>query len=132
MALLFLIIILGASIGSFLTVVIFRTSTQETIIFRHSRCSNCRHRLHPHDLIPMLSYLLRGGKCAYCKTRISGLYPLIELTTTLAFVLAFFISVLVSKDILTQLIIFFCQALLFSVLLVILFRYLNKNRKTMR
>lgn len=125
MVILFLIILLGASIGSFLTVIIFRTSTQETIILRHSRCSYCRHVLYPHDLIPMLSYFFRGGKCAYCKTRISGLYPLIELTTTLAFVLAFFLSALMFTDVATQWIMFFCQALVFSALLVIFFRYLH-------
>ena len=129
MALLFLIIILGASIGSFLTVVIFSTSTQETIILRHSRCAYCRHKLSLLDLIPMLSYLLRGGKCAYCKVRISWLYPVIELSTTLVFVLAFFLSALMSKNIVTEAIMFLCQALLLSVLLVIFFRFF---RKTMR
>lgn len=129
MVILFLIMLLGASIGSFLTVIIFRTSTQETIIFRHSRCAYCRHRLYPHDLIPMLSYLLRRGKCAYCKERISRLYPMIELTTTLAFVLAFFISAHMFMDVATQWIMFFCLALLFSALLVIFFRPLKRNAK---
>lgn len=80
----------------------------------------------------MLSYLLRRGKCAYCKTRISGLYPLIELTTTLAFVLAYFLSVLIYTNVATQWIMFFSQALLFSALLVIFFRCLYSNRKAMR
>jgi len=127
MIVLFLIILLGASIGSFLTVIIFRTTTQETIVFRHSRCSHCRHALYPLDLLPIISYLLRRGKCAYCKVQISWMYPLIELTTTLFFVLAFFLSAFLSTNIIVQGVMFFCQIILLSVLLVIFFRYVHSK-----
>lgn len=91
MVFLLLTIILGAAIGSFLTVVIFRFPTKETIIWGRSHCPQCRHVLSPWDLIPILSYLLRRGRCAYCKAKISWKYPLIEFMTMIIFVFVFFL-----------------------------------------
>ncbi|MDZ4993096.1 prepilin peptidase [Clostridium perfringens] len=71
----------GLIIGSFLNVCIFRIPAGESIAFPPSHCSICKRKLKSIDLIPVLSYLFLGGKCRYCKTKISIRYPLVELLT---------------------------------------------------
>jgi len=91
--LLLLFFILGASIGSFLTVVIDRSQKQEQLVHGRSHCDYCNHVLVFLDLLPIFSYFLLRGKCRYCKKRLSLFYPLIEGTTGLLFaatILTFF------------------------------------------
>lgn len=76
-----IIFLFGLIIGSFLNVCIFRIPAGESIAFPPSHCSKCKRNLKPIDLIPVLSYLFLGGKCRYCKTKISIRYPLVELLT---------------------------------------------------
>ena len=78
--------ILGAIIGSFLNVVIHRVPLDESIVFPNSRCPNCSAVIAFYDNVPVLSYLLLGGRCRDCKTRISPRYPAVELLTALLFV----------------------------------------------
>lgn len=78
-------LVLGAIIGSFLNVVIFRFNTGRGIGGR-SRCFSCRRVLTPIDLVPVLSYLVFQGCCRTCKSRISFQYPAVELLTALLFV----------------------------------------------
>jgi len=54
------------------------------IVVERSFCPNCRHQLSALDNIPVLSWLALGGRCRYCKTRISLQYPLVELLTAIA------------------------------------------------
>jgi leader peptidase (prepilin peptidase)/N-methyltransferase len=77
--------VLGAVIGSFLNVVIARLPRGESIVTPSSRCTACGHPIRPRDNIPVLSYLLLGGRCRDCNTRISTRYPLIEFLTALLF-----------------------------------------------
>lgn len=70
--------IFGLMIGSFLNVCIFRIPQNETIVTVPSHCTSCGHRLKWYDLFPLFSYLFLGGKCRYCKAKISPQYPLIE------------------------------------------------------
>lgn len=79
---------LGAAIGSFLNVVIFRLDSKKDLSGR-SECLNCHHVLGVWDLIPIFSYLYLSGKCRYCHQKISPQYPLVELTTALAFTCAY-------------------------------------------
>ena len=83
-----LFFVLGACIGSFLNVCIFRLPRQESIIFPASHCMNCGAKLKPLDNIPLLSFLFLGGKCRYCHTKISWQYPLVELLSAILFALA--------------------------------------------
>lgn len=83
------VFITGLCIGSFLNVVILRALSNESIIFPASKCPKCQNRLKWWHNIPLLSYFLLGGKCAYCKERISFQYPLIELFTGIIFALMF-------------------------------------------
>ena len=78
--------VIGAIFGSFLNVVIHRVPREESIIFPNSRCPNCSAVIAFYDNIPLVSYLLLGGKCRGCKTRISPRYPAVEFLTALLFV----------------------------------------------
>ena len=78
--------IFGAIIGSFLNVVIHRLPLEESIVFPNSRCPSCGAALAFYDNIPVLSYVVLGGKCRGCKERISFRYPAVELLTAALFV----------------------------------------------
>lgn len=80
------VFILGLMIGSFLNVCIRRIPAEESVVSPGSRCPACRAPIKPYDNIPVLSWLLLGGKCRNCKNRISVLYPAVELLTALLFV----------------------------------------------
>lgn len=78
--------IIGAIIGSFLNVVALRGLSGESIVFPPSKCPHCGNRIKPWHNIPILSYLLLRGKCAYCKAPISIQYPIVEFLTALTMV----------------------------------------------
>jgi leader peptidase (prepilin peptidase)/N-methyltransferase len=71
-------IIFGAMVGSFLNVCIIRLPKEESIIFPGSHCPHCKTPIKFYDNIPLISYLLLGGKCRYCHEPISIQYPLVE------------------------------------------------------
>jgi leader peptidase (prepilin peptidase) / N-methyltransferase len=81
----------GLIIGSFLNVCISRLPHGKSVVRPASRCPNCQALIKPYDNIPVLSYLLLGGKCRNCKTRISPIYPAVELITALLFLFCFFV-----------------------------------------
>lgn len=78
--------ILGAIIGSFLNVVIHRIPNDQSIVFPNSRCPACGAAIGWYDNIPILSYLILGGRCRACKDGIAIRYPAVELLTGLLFV----------------------------------------------
>ncbi|WP_040212476.1 prepilin peptidase [Clostridium polynesiense] len=80
-----IIFILGLFIGSFLNVCISRIPLEESIAYPPSHCTSCSAHLKPWDLVPLLSYIYLGGRCRYCKTKISVEYPLAEIITGLIF-----------------------------------------------
>ena len=80
------LLILGAAVGSFLNVCIYRLPRGESIIYPPSHCPACGKELSALDLIPLAGYLLLLGRCRYCKARISPRYPLVELMSALGFV----------------------------------------------
>ncbi len=71
----------GLIIGSFLNVCILRIPAGESIVRPGSRCPRCHKAIAFYDNIPVLSWLLLGGKCRNCKAKISPMYPAIELLT---------------------------------------------------
>src|ERR1044072_3825364 len=79
--------ILGALIGSFLNVVIHRVPREQSIVLPNSACPSCRTPLRAYDNIPILSFLILGGKCRTCKKPISIRYPIVEAITAILFVL---------------------------------------------
>lgn len=72
-------ILFGIIWGSYLNAVIYRMPLKRSASKGNSECMTCKHRLHAKDLIPVLSFLSTGGKCRYCKVRLSIQYPTIEL-----------------------------------------------------
>lgn len=82
-----LAVVLGLCIGSFLNVVIYRLPNNISLSKPSSHCTNCKYSLKWYDNIPVLSYLMLGGKCRKCKTRISPRYILVEIFTALMYAL---------------------------------------------
>lgn len=82
-----ILFVYGLVVGSFLNVLVDRLSQEESITGR-SHCDHCKKTLAPADLIPVFSYVFLGGRCRYCKTKLSIQYPLVELLTGVVFVLS--------------------------------------------
>lgn len=82
------VFIYGLIFGSFFNVVGLRVPMKESIIKPRSHCPKCNHTLGPLELIPVVSYLIQGGKCRRCKAPVSPLYPVMELITGLLFAAA--------------------------------------------
>jgi leader peptidase (prepilin peptidase) / N-methyltransferase len=78
--------ILGALIGSFGNVVIYRLPAKKSVVWPRSSCPKCGHMIRPWENIPILSWLFLRGKCSNCKNPISLRYPLIEALTATGFV----------------------------------------------
>lgn len=74
----FLSVILGLAVGSFLNVCIYRIPQKKSIIKPRSHCPNCKTPIAWYDNIPILSFLILKGKCRNCKQKISAGYPVIE------------------------------------------------------
>lgn len=81
--------LLGAVVGSFLNVCIYRVPRGESVVRPASRCPKCGNRILWYDNIPIVSWLLLGAKCRYCGETISWQYPLVESITGLLFLLVF-------------------------------------------
>jgi leader peptidase (prepilin peptidase)/N-methyltransferase len=81
-------LVLGAVIGSFLNVVIFRLPKQVSLAFPGSHCPACQSAIHWFDNVPMLSFLWLRGRCRACQASISPRYPAIEAVTAALFALA--------------------------------------------
>lgn len=80
------VVALGLCLGSFANVCIHRLPREESVVFPGSHCPACSTPIRGQDNIPLLSYLLLGGKCRHCAAPISSIYPAVELFT--AFLLA--------------------------------------------
>lgn len=74
--------VLGAILGSFMNMLIYRLPRDLDIVYKRSFCPACAHLLGPRDLIPLFSYLVQLGKCRYCSVRIPVRYMLVELVST--------------------------------------------------
>jgi len=85
------IFVFGCCVGSFLNVVIYRLPRNESLIKPPSACPACGRGIRFYDNIPLVSWLLLGAKCRYCKAPISPRYFVIELLTGLVFVGLFFL-----------------------------------------
>ncbi len=73
--------LVGLLVGSFLTAIQNRLDDLKSILYDRSRCPRCNHILGVLDLFPILSFVFLRGKCRFCKSKISPIYPIIELIT---------------------------------------------------
>jgi leader peptidase (prepilin peptidase) / N-methyltransferase len=79
------IFVLGLAFGSFLNVCIYRLPKGLSVVSPRSACPGCKQPIAFHDNVPVVSWLILGGRCRRCKTKISPRYLLIELLTGLLF-----------------------------------------------
>src|ERR1700712_3229033 len=78
-------LVFGLLIGSFLNVCIHRWPRNRSVVKPRSHCVRCRKTIAWFDNIPVISYLLLGGRCRHCKARISIRYPMVEALTGVLF-----------------------------------------------
>ena len=81
--------IFGSILGSFYHVIATRFTKGESIVSPKSHCEKCNHQLSWYELIPIISYLLLGGKCRSCKTKLPLSYLLMELCTGILFAVCY-------------------------------------------
>lgn len=87
-----MVFILGTIIGSFLNVIVYRYNSGTSPLRGRSQCFSCGKTLVWYELIPLLSFLLQGGRCRKCRVKISWQYPLVEAITGVMFVSVFFLE----------------------------------------
>lgn len=83
--------VFGIAIGSFMNVLALRYDGEHflldpRVIGGRSHCPHCKHTLRWFELIPLVSFLIQGGKCRECKAKIGWQYPLVELLSGILFV----------------------------------------------
>ena len=83
--------LLGVCVGSFLNVVIYRLPNNMSLSKPNSHCPTCKYELHWYDNIPVISYMMLGGKCRKCKTHISFRYTAVELANMILWLLCVFL-----------------------------------------
>ena len=83
--------VFGLLIGSFLNAVIHRVPRKVSLVSPGSQCPSCGYALRWYDNIPVLSYVLLGGRCRRCRKPISIRYPIVELVTAAVFVAHYFV-----------------------------------------
>jgi len=81
----------GSCIGSFLNVVIYRMPLDKSLVTPPSSCPSCGKPIRFYDNIPLISWIVLGGRCRNCKTRISFRYFAVELLTAILFVGVFYL-----------------------------------------
>lgn len=80
--------LIGACVGSFLNVCVYRWPEDKSVVSPPSSCPSCGTRIRWYDNVPVLGWLWLRGKCRACGARISIQYPLIELATAALWVMA--------------------------------------------
>lgn len=90
--LLLAVLVFGACIGSFLTLITYRLPLDMPIGMSRSRCPHCSRSLSVCDLLPVLSWLWSNGRCRHCHTQVHGRYPLTELACGIGTALAVYHS----------------------------------------
>ena len=77
--------VLGLAVGSFLNVVVYRVPRQESLLAPGSHCPSCDTPIKARHNVPIVSWLVLGGRCHACRGPISVRYPLVEAGTGVLF-----------------------------------------------
>lgn len=85
---LILLTLVGACVGSFCNVLIYRIPKEEEFVKTPSHCMTCGHELKWYELIPVVSWLIQGGKCRKCGVKLSAQYPIVEALNALMWLAA--------------------------------------------
>lgn len=88
-ALTFIVALGGAAVGSFLNVLVIRTHEGRSAVRGRSACPACGRPIPWYDLLPIVSFIVLGGRCRFCHARLSGQYLLGELLTAAVFTAVF-------------------------------------------
>ena len=96
----------GLCFGSFFNVLIYRLPLGESIVSPNSFCPNCKKQIVWYHNIPLLSYIMLNGKCSNCKSKISFLYPFVELLTAVV-TLMLFMKLGSSLEFITSVVVFY-------------------------
>lgn len=95
-----MVFVLGASIGSFLNVCIYRMPRDLSIVRPGSHCPHCHQSIYWYHNIPLVSFLLLGGQCHFCRNPISPRYLIVELLSASLFVALYIYSFSTSRPLL--------------------------------
>jgi leader peptidase (prepilin peptidase) / N-methyltransferase len=90
---------IGAVVGSFLNVCIYRIPWEKSVIWPASHCPRCWSSIEPRDNIPIVSWLALRGECRHCGLPIAHRYPLIEALVGLLFAAVYFVDVIHGREI---------------------------------
>lgn len=104
--------VFGLVFGSFLNVCIARLPLHQSVVTPRSRCPQCEQPIAWYDNIPVVSYFLLRGRCRGCRSRISAVYPVVELATAGLFAAAF------AEFGFSP---YFIKAIIFSMLMIVVF-----------
>lgn len=77
--------LLGLPVGSFLNVVVHRVPAGRSVVRPGSACPSCAHPIRPRDNVPVVSWVLLGGRCRDCAAAVPARYPAVEVATGLLF-----------------------------------------------
>ena len=80
-----LVVLLGACVGSFLNVCIYRLPRRESLMWPGSRCTTCERSLSWYENVPIVSWVVLRGRCRTCRASVSWMYPAVEMVTALTF-----------------------------------------------
>lgn len=90
--------LLGLIFGSFSSVLLHRlgdgvdAKQLKSVLVGRSECPHCKKTLQPKHLIPVISYLIQKGKCAFCQKEIAAKYPILEIGSAIIFVASYMLA----------------------------------------
>lgn len=89
----FIFAIFGLCLGSFFNVLILRLPLNLSINFPASHCFSCKNKLKFYHNIPLFSWIFLGGKCGFCKSKISFQYPFVEILCAILMLVGYFYEI---------------------------------------
>jgi len=124
-----LIFLIGIFFGSFYTLAVYRIPKGQDIVYTHSYCPNCNHKLGLFELIPIFSYIFQRGKCKHCGEKIRIRYLVLELLSGMLFVLFAYALKLDIYNLNISNVVFFAFTALYLTAIILIAGIDKENRK---